>query len=374
MAIKCELGSDKDRGPGHGVLKITGLGTVEAPVDLSLMRNQGTEPYLGLSRAWQGTEIWHQVSDFEDEGDAVVVRVGPDIVDPIVALPSNVAYRLTIAMGASKQAGTLKINRPLLGSTAAAEEAAPLPPPPVQEPDPAPIQAVEPELPAEPIVEDEAPPPVTQQPSDLPKPKSLAPVVAVAAVLLLLVGGGAAAYFNCWIPGFGPAACKEEALEDKTAETEKAKEQLDESKTEQVAKAVAASSCSGLGAEECYGVAKTAMEKKEIENARQLFQQAARLGSVHANLRVAEMYDPDTWSAEASPEEQPDWETAAYWYEEAARKGDADGQIGAGRVLCKHATDSFEQERGLSFLQKASQQGGGEEIQSLLKECEAKVQ
>jgi hypothetical protein len=349
-------------------LKISGLGSIEGPVDLSLMRNQGTEPFLGRGRTWQGTEAWHEVGEFDDEGGAIVVRVGPDIVDPIVALPSNVAYRLTIATGASKQAGTLKINRPLLGSTAAAaaEAPPPPPPPPVQEPEPIPV--VEPELPPEPILEAEPPPPVTESPTEPAKGKSWMPVAAAAIVLVLLVGGGAAAYFNCWIPGFGPAACDKKVAEEEPPKPEPKK------KEEPAKVAALPSTCKGVDAEECYRIANTALEQKELETARQLFQQAARLGSVPANLRVAEMYDPDKWSAAVSPEEQPDWETAAYWYEEAARKGDVNGQIGAGRILCKHAPDTFEQERGLAFLQKAAEQGGGEAIQSLLKECEAKVQ
>lgn len=353
MAIKCELTSDTDRGPGHGLLKVTGFEPTTEPVDFSLMRNQGTEPFLGRDGTWQGTEVWHSLSEVEDQGGVSVIRLGPTIVDPVVSLPPNVAFRVTLATGASKQVGTLKISRPLLGSSAAME-AAPPPPPPPPEPEP-PVEA-EPAPTLEPAPEP-APPVSKPVPAPQPTKKSSMSLIVAAAVLLLLVGGGSAAWFTCLFPGFGPDTCGGKPTGGTT-----------------LPKPETPKNCKGLDANACYGVATTALEAKELELARQLYQQAAKLGAVPANVRVAEMYDPDTWSAETSPEDKADWETAAYWYEEAARLGDVQGQVGAGRVLCRHAPDSFEQKRGLNFLRAASEQGGGEDVQALLKECEAKAQ
>ena len=357
MAIKCELTSDTDRGPGHGLLKVTGLEPTTGPLDFSLMRNQGNEPFLGRDGTWQGTEVWHSLSEVEDHGGISVIRLGPTIVDPVVGLPPNVAFRVTLATGAGKQAGTLKVSRPLLGSSAAMEAAPPPPPPPPPvKPEPAPPAEPEP-APEPPPAPKPAPPVSKPDPEPEPPKKSSMPLIVAAAAILLLVGGGSAAWFSCLIPGFGPDTCG-----------------ADSAKVTPPPKPEAPKNCNGLDADACYGAATTALEAKDLELARQLYQQATKLGAVPANLRVAEMYDPDTWSAETSPEEKADWETAAYWYEEAARQGNVEGQIAAGRVLCRHAPGSFEQKRGLNFLRAASEQGGGEDVQSLLKECEAKAQ
>lgn len=115
MAIKCELTSDKERGPGYGILKIDGFGAADGPIDLSIMRNQGTTPFLGLGQQWQATESWHGVQDVDMVGSSLLIPVGPDVVDPIVNLPTTVAYRLTVAAGTTKQTGVIKVDRPFSG-------------------------------------------------------------------------------------------------------------------------------------------------------------------------------------------------------------------------------------------------------------------
>jgi TPR repeat protein len=120
-------------------------------------------------------------------------------------------------------------------------------------------------------------------------------------------------------------------------------------------------------------VAVKALEARRLEPARQLLQQAAKLGATEASLRLAEMYDPKTWSSDQSPVEQPDWETASYWYEEAARGGEARGMIGAGRLYCEFAVDPVFIERGLEWLRKAATApDAGAEVKKLLTACEGK--
>lgn len=368
MAIQCELDADRERGPGHGVLKISGLGPVDGPLDLSLMRNQGTAPYLGRGGHWQATESWHTVADLEPRGDALVARVGPDIVDAIVALPTTVAYRLTAADGARKQAGTLKVNRPLLGSTAAAAEERPQPPPPPPpEPEPEPEPAPpEPEPRPEPIAAAPAPPMAEALPPETQR--GWLPALIGMAVLLLLVGGGAYAYFNCLISGFGPASCAAPAPVQAEGEATPA-----ESETAKPEPAEPAAQAACADAEACMAAAAAAVQAGEAVRGRELYQKAARMGSVAANVRIAEMYDPETWSAGSSPVSEADWDTAAYWYEEAARQGDRAAQIGAGRVLCRHAPDRVQQERGLRYLQEATAGGADDAVQQLVNECKGKL-
>jgi TPR repeat protein len=81
------------------------------------------------------------------------------------------------------------------------------------------------------------------------------------------------------------------------------------------------------------------------------------------------MYDPETWSAEASPVAAASWETAVYWYEKAARQGDGTGQLHAGKLLCQNASTEFEKTQGRDYLDQASK-AGNPEAQTLLADCQ----
>ncbi|SUS07088.1 hypothetical protein DF3PB_3760001 [uncultured Defluviicoccus sp.] len=83
------------------------------------------------------------------------------------------------------------------------------------------------------------------------------------------------------------------------------------------------------------------------------------------------MYDPETWSAAASPAPAADWETAVYWYETAARAGDGAGLLGAGRLLCREAKSDIERRQGLKYLREAETKGVAE-AKALIPACEAK--
>ena len=54
MPVRCKLQSDRERGPGHAVLTISGLPPIAGSPQLVIMRNQGTEPYLATDGSWQG--------------------------------------------------------------------------------------------------------------------------------------------------------------------------------------------------------------------------------------------------------------------------------------------------------------------------------
>jgi TPR repeat protein len=373
VAIRADLSADRERGAGYGQLRISGLGEAAGPIDFSLMRNQGTQPYLGKGRMWQASEAWHAADEARAEGDAVVIPVGPDIVDAIVGQPANVAYRLTVTTGARKHMATLTVHRPLLGSGAAApddtalleqqqrEEEARR----AREEEDAVRRAAEEEearraaLAAEEEARRREESPVDLAPQDPEPPQTKTrrrwPVIAVLLALLALIGGGASAWFGCWIEGFGPPACAAEPSADIAAAEPAGEAEL---------------SCAGLtDGNACFQVAQKALEQKQLEPARQLFQQAADMGSVEANVAVARMYDPETWSAETSPVAAASWETAVYWYEKAARQGNGTGQLHAGKLLCQNALSAFEKTQGRSYLDQASK-AGNPEAQTLLADCQ----
>lgn len=373
MSIRIELGADKDQGPGYGVIRIGGFGAGAGPVDFSLMRNQGSQPYLGRGRVWQAMEAWHSATALAD-GTDLIIPVGPDIVDPIVGQPTTVAYRLTLASGTTRDAGVLRINRPLLGSGAAAGD------------DGAEAERLRREEEARRAREDEE----RRQREDEerrrredeaerrrreeqeqtvtppPAPPRRWPLIAVLA-LLLIASGAFGAWYGCLIPGFAASRC-----EATTAATTPPAPP-EPPPTEPSPAPATALSCVGLAGDACYRVAQRALADRQFEPARQLLQQAAQLGFVEANNAVARLYDPQTWTKETSPAAEPNWETAVYWYERAARQGDAAGQLGAGRLLCRHAASGFEHKQGLQYLRQAAAQAASPEIQTLIAECEAKA-
>lgn len=364
MAIKADLSADRERGAGCGQLRIAGLGELSGPIDFSLMRNQGTQPYLGTGRVWQASESWHSAGEVTRDGDGVVISVGPDIVDAIVGQPANVSYRLTVAAGAKKEATTLKVHRPLLGSSAAApDESVTLEQ--QQREEEARRAREDEQRRAALAAEDEArrrqeetavaPEPESEDPGH----RRRWPMIAALVVLLALIGGGAGAWFGCLIEGFGPPSCRAPASAEIAVVDPMPEPPVEETL-----------SCAGLtdgGA--CLAVAQRALERKQLEPARQLLQQAASLGSVEANLVIARMYDPETWSAESSPVAAANWETAVFWYEKAARQGDSTGQFAAGKLLCRNALTEFEKTQGRSYLDQAAKRGNGE-AQTLLSECQ----
>ncbi|MBX3516186.1 MAG: hypothetical protein KF815_04510 [Rhodospirillales bacterium] len=382
MAIRAELGADKDRGPGFGLLRIAGLGTAGGAVDLSLKCNQVTAPFLGAGGRWQATETWHSVTAMTAEGDDLLIPVGPEIVDAIVAQPSRVAYYLTVATGVQKQGATLTVHR-LLGSGAAADDQA--------ERERLQREAEErerQEREAERLRQEEAERARLDEAERLRREQEEATVLAtqrqaaeplapvlepepqrrrwmlalIPAVLVLSVAAVAGSWYACLIPipGLVPARCTAEGA----AETAQP--------PAEVPSAVASpTSCAGLGVEECIRQAETALSEKRLEPARQLFQQAVQLGGAQAAVALGRMYDPETWSAAASPAPAADWETAVYWYETAARAGDGAGLLGAGRLLCREAKSDIERRQGLKYLREAETKGAAE-AKALIPACEAK--
>lgn len=360
MAIRCELANDTARGPGYGLIRIWGLSPVEESLEYCLERNQGTAPYLGGSGNWQAQEIWHRASLGAGLEPSTVIElpVGPEVVDPIVEQPQNVVCRLTVRCGGAKHPGALKIQRPLLSSKAHAPPK-PMPSAPHVSPEPDEREA-ETVIPAivTPVPEPPLPPPAPV-PSPVPVPVWRRLALFGLPALALAAGGGWL-WWDCRIPALPGPKC---------GVPPKATEGVAPPKPEPLPK-----NCAGLGADACLAAAVKGIETGQLELARQLLQEAGNLGAVKAYLHLARMYDPETWAADKSPVAQADWETAAYWYDEAARAGDREGMLGAGRLYCRNAGDPAFQSHALELLRKAAAETAGDAAAGqLLKECEEKL-
>lgn len=352
MAIKCELANDAERGPGYGLIRIWGLSADTESLEYCLERNQGSLPYLATGGNWQAQEVWHRIpvdADAEPPG-LVAVHVGPEVVDPLVEQPQNVVCRLTVRCGSEKHPAALKIRRPLLSSKAHA------PPPSVPltvEPEPVP-----PPLPLEGTL--------ALMPEPAPAPAVLSEdsgkawrIAAWSSIPVLLTAAGVWLWWDCRIPAFPGPRCG--ASQEPAVKAAPPADALPRN-------------CSGLDAEACLAAALKGLEAGQLDRARQLLQEAGNLGAVKAHIHLARMYDPDTWAADKSPAERADWETASYWYDEAARAGDREGMLGAGRLYCRNSGDAAFRAHGVDLLRKAVAASPGEPgAEQLLKECEEKL-
>lgn len=353
MAIRSELRNDAARGPGYGVIRIAGLPVESVPAAFCLERNQDALPYLGPNGRWQAQEAWHPVASAAPTGETVVeLPVGPEIVDALVEQPQHVMCRLSVDCGGGPQAGALKLQRPLLSSRAQGFVAASVA---VETPAPEP----EPEVLVD-EVPDESPVVPPAEPESLERDRSRWRIVLWTAIpLLLLAAVGGWLWWDCRVPGLpGPQCSPGDAPE---AAVTPPVETLPRN-------------CAGLDGEACLALAIRATDTGQLEQARQLLQEAGGLGAVKAYVRLAQMYDPGTWAADRSPVARPDWETAAYWYDEAARSGDDEGKLGAGRLYCGSASDPAFLTHGAELLRQAVAAAPGDAgLAEALKNCEERL-
>jgi len=353
VAIKSELTNDSEREPGYGLIRIFGISTSKEKLLYSLESNQGSQPFLGGDGTWQAQQTWHQVlsEDMVSAAEPVIFRVGPKIVDPLVEQPQHVMCRLTVDCNGSRQTAALKIQRPLLSSKAYAQST----PTSSTEKPPLPEPAGIPEM-----LADEMGLVDTQ---DLAKEldvnrnyrKSLY-IVLLIVLLLVLLAIGVWLWWECHIPMFQGPQCKKTNAQVTTSPP---------------SELIIPRNCSGLDGESCLSMATKAVESGRLDMARQLMQEAGNLGATKAFIHLAHMYDPTTWAIDKSPAEKVDWETAAYWYEEAARVGDSEGMLGAGRLYCENAMDAAFRLHGADLLRKAL--ANDPSAAQALKKCEEKL-
>lgn len=361
MALRMELVADPARGPGYGILRVLGMPPISGRLSIFVQRNQGAEPYLGTEGRWVTQPVLHVIGapEMQATGGATIA-LGPDLVDPIAILPPNCMVLIGIEAGGAKAQGRVAV-RGLLPSAAAGEGVAegvavvhhddpvevvdPEPEPPMPEP----LTAQPDFVPIEPLVSD---------PSHLidePKKKASPGVIALGAVLvLILLAGG---WYFSGLPPFGkgleaPQAPAEVATPQAVPPAEGPIDSRD---------ALSRYIASEPGAEAAVAKARELGTQGHLDFAMLVYQYAARLGSVEASLALGHMYDPDTWSKAVSPMDKPDAETAAYWYEPAAKAGNAEAQRRLGKILLALPQGGAgNREKAKDWLGKAAAQGDAE--------------
>lgn len=373
MPLKSELIADVRRGPGHGLLRISGL-TPDIdplePLSVKIIQNQQGGRYLTSTGVWQAEEVSQILPGLGWDGAVAVVPLGPTLFDPLAQLPNNVRLRMMVTYGAAgTEVSSLSLVQPLPPSFARGEAPQPevMPPPP----SPPPIAVVAEELipEPEPLLPEPEPqriePPLRDDPPELmapvrepepEKPKSsVLPLLLVGLLVLLILGGGAAAWkfglLDSLLGGSNPAASEAQT----PAATINTREDLARYLGGNPAVADIAATAQDLTA------------RGKLDLAMLAWQQAARQGNPDAGLALGKMYDPATWSAATSPLPQADAETAAFWYEPAANAGNVEAQRRLGLVLkaMEPGGSGPQTDKAKEWLKKAADAGDAEAAAAL---------
>lgn len=305
--------------PGHGQLRLEPWTDGADALEVCIQRNQGA-PFLSAEGEWSTTQQWLQVSGARCEDSTLLLDIGPEWVDPLLASEFKVFRVFLRSHGGRAIPHPLKIAPEVLSSSAAGSTPSAVhggqlqanTPPPAPEPEPAPAPPPPPpepaviEVPAE-VQEpaEYAQDPIAAEPQEQPKRRSWLIWAIAAAIAILAVA--AAGFFL-----LRPAGMK---MQDPPA----------------APTPTAACSVGNMGKSEelalvqaCIRDIKDSPALLEIIQqaktnghctiAQRLYANRARAGDNLIAMAYAREYDPQFHKTNACFQ-QPEAATAAYWYQ-----------------------------------------------------------
>lgn len=332
MAIKAEL---LGGAPGSARIRISGIVGSAAIAALQIRRNQGAEVFLGLDGQWQASpDCWHTVaaSDLAGADGRVEIAIGSSLVDSIVRVQTQNAFRLSWRAGEKTDTAdlTLSAQHPLLASVAR-QTAAPV----VAEPPDA-VQNPLDEISRLPI----APPNSQDRISNVERQSRGRGGLLVGGLVVLLMAASAGGYY--WYslgraePGPAPT----------TAAVPPSTREMLVGFMNQKPDVAA-----------IVGKADEMLKAANFDAAVYLYRQGADRGDAKSALQLGLLYDPDGATISGSKLTKSS-DTAAFWYGKAADAGLAEAQRRLGNVLTKaHPAGSGEFNAGIVSLKAASKQG-----------------
>lgn len=125
MSVKVDVHADERAGPGWANLRVSGLrasfsqaaSDLATELQFSLQRNQDNR-YLAERGDWSPSEVWHRAQSVSETDNTLTLRIGPDLVDELLADPRAV-YRIHLRLGAQAWAGVMRMARGVYPSGAA---------------------------------------------------------------------------------------------------------------------------------------------------------------------------------------------------------------------------------------------------------------
>lgn len=332
--IKATLEQDTLRGPGYGVLQLEAMNTQEA-LNYRIESNQKSAEHLQADGKWSSSPVMQTVAMPQANDNGITLFLEPVVINALIK-NSRAAYRIVL-QDASRQeyVGNIRIKGMLLGSGAQGEGA--LPPSPIDLPpqNSSPMQKINVET-YENKLESEY--------KETPRKRGLW-IGFVAMPVLVVVGAWGACLPIPMLPVAG--WCAAEAPQTTPSQEPQA----------------------GVVENDAYGQCLALKEGGKLEEARIACLKASQDGNIEAMKEMARMVDPATWSEKISPEPKPNWETAAYWWQQAAREGDIESMRHAGYNMAKYGEYEIDKEKGIALLKQA-QSAGDSESTTLLEELQ----
>ena len=196
MIINIE--NDLQKGPGHARITLRARSGEPLPAGGEaapqfIIESPGRGEFLGRDQ-WTQAEFRLEPDTWQQEGDALVLQVGPAVVDHLEALEN---YRFTLLLAGGEKSGALVCKnitpspmqggRTGFGSFDAARPAPPITPPPAPEPEPVytpPAQPAPPQTYAQPVFNPAPAPETLSLKPDAPPPGTPGPAVSNIEQLL----------------------------------------------------------------------------------------------------------------------------------------------------------------------------------------------
>ena len=335
--MKAIYSDDKDKGAGHGFLRIgdAQVGNMEG---LRFSIKRGTDHNCLGPGGWQPAESPFTAQRITLSDDGFDIALGPEVVDH---LDTRENYRLSLmSVDGVSVVGALRVPEvtysPVGGGQGIGIAAAPAPkpaptPPPPPAPEP-PAQEPEPEP-----VMDILPPPDPTPPRG--KKSSLAPVL-ILVLLLALAGGGFAAW-KFWLNKDVPPKVAENTNATQQAESKEPPKEEAKTPPQEEAKAPAKPAmvqarehlAGKADPAESVKLARTLREDRDGADASFLLvEDAAQKGDAEAMLLTGGYFDPVDNAPVGSIKKDP--AEALSWYKKAKAAGnaEADARIAALRA------------------------------------------
>jgi outer membrane biosynthesis protein TonB len=359
MADEVRLTIEEDTGapPGHARLRLEGIGQLADP-KFRLRRLDAEPEHLG-PQGWQNSPALLAPDALEDEAGAVVLKVGPAVVDRMAAdapielelpalgltvrsywpdiAPSPGAADLTVALA------TRAPRQPAAPVRPAALPPAPEPVAPATPPEPEPLPH-EPAPPA-PAPPEPVPPPPAPRPAPVPKPRRwLAPALGLLALLLVVGGAWQAGLFDRFFeppaPEPGPAPAPAPAPGPTPAPAPVPAPEPARDWRAELLEYVR--NTPDPAADRLFELGQGAAAAGDRETALLAFEEAMKRGSGPAILAIGRWYDPAYYRAGNSPFSGANPEQAAIYYQRAIEAGAGEAETDL-RTLCasEHAAEPW---------------------------------
>lgn len=334
IQLTAETRSPNRRKPGFALLKVTGWPHNPDQTQMAIQRSED-EKHLGADGEWEPIPVWQSLEDMVVIDDGVFEGdVGPALVDPIVNAPNN-SYRVTLKSGSNTETRTMKIDGAVLTSSASGSA-----------PDSTSfakgfiLSDYEDVLSTDNKMESHVETPVETQQAEKEsvsgntvheRPKqgaaqSAVPSTAIVSsrnksmsiilsVLLLLGLALGAAWFFKWFPFAERNITAETSIEEQEQEQDQSLSDLELlqqfMETQPTTEAILAKATKWI-------------QKKHCDAAlRLLVHSGHKSDDARIALTYAKLYDPNLFQ-EGNCIDEPDKDTATYWYQKAVEAGSSD--------------------------------------------------